>query len=502
MLLIHPPLTKPCEAPAALAYLQGALGHHDISSTSCDMNIEGLYFLLEKTVKATDTWSRRAIKNVQHNCNSLKSRETYTNPDRYKRAVKDLNRVLDIVGQEHNLKLSLSNYQHSELSPLKSSDLLTAADEYRENIYFPYFSNRFDKLLSVSSSPFVGLSINYISQALCSFAIIGFLKNNFPHAQIIVGGGLITTWLSHPQWQNNFGDIIDHYIAGPGEEKLVQLLGKTSHKKYYCPDYSTLLHNEYISPGLILPYAASTGCFWKKCSFCPEKAENNVYRQVPAKISCNQLGQLSTATQPTLIHFLDNAISPATLQQLTATSPSLPWYGFARFDAQLASKEFCIQLRKSGCVMLKLGLESGSQPVLNKMKKGIDLKIAEHVLVNLSEAGIKTYVYLLFGTPEEAQEDAERTLQFVARLHRNISFLNLAIFNLPVGSEDHKALQLSQFSDDDLTIYSDFKHPMGWDRKSIRNFLQNRFKRWDTIAEILHRDPPYFTSNHAPFFNL
>ncbi len=45
MLIVHPPLTKPCEPPAALAYLSAALTAHGHSCTICDMNIEGLYFL-------------------------------------------------------------------------------------------------------------------------------------------------------------------------------------------------------------------------------------------------------------------------------------------------------------------------------------------------------------------------------------------------------------------------------------------------------------------------
>jgi hypothetical protein len=34
----------------------------------------------------------------------------------------------------------------------------------------------------------------------------------------------------------------------------------------------------------------------------------------------------------------------------------------------------------------------------------------------------------------------------------------------------------------------------------IRQFLDKEFKRHPAIASILRRDPPVFTSNHAPFF--
>ena len=51
--------------------------------------------------------------------------------------------------------------------------------------------------------------------------------------------------------------------------------------------------------------------------------------------------------------------------------------------------------------MLKLGVESGDQAVLDRMQKGIDLQTASLALKTLKRAGIASYVYLLFGTPGE-----------------------------------------------------------------------------------------------------
>ena len=65
--------------------------------------------------------------------------------------------------------------------------------------------------------------------------------------------------------------------------------------------------------------------------------------------------------------------------------------------------------------MLKLGLESGDQDVLDALGKGIDLATAARALAALKQAGIGTYVYLLFGTPAEDRASALKTLAFVAR---------------------------------------------------------------------------------------
>ena len=150
--------------------------------------------------------------------------------------------------------------------------------------------------------------------------------------------------------------------------------------------------------------------------------------------------------------------------------------------------------------MLKLGLESGDQKVLNSMDKGIDLNMAARALTTLTNAGIATYVYLLFGTVAETRVEAERTLHFTASHSDSIGFLNLAIFNLPAYGPELEQLDTSNFYDGDLSLYRRFEHPGGWHRQQVRDFLDREFRRHPAIAPILRRDPPIFTSNHAPFF--
>jgi radical SAM superfamily enzyme YgiQ (UPF0313 family) len=176
------------------------------------------------------------------------------------------------------------------------------------------------------------------------------------------------------------------------------------------------------------------------------------------------------------------------------------WYGFARVTPHLADLDFCRGLRASGCAMLQLGIESGDPGVLDRLHKGIDLNIASKALKNLSRAGIAAYVYLLFGTPQETLPAARQTLEFTVRHSREISFLNLALFNLPRHGEEGADLKTEEFSEGDLSLYTGFTHPSGWNRGEVRQFLDKEFKRHPAVAEILRRDPPVFTSNHAPFF--
>jgi len=503
MLLIFPPAAKACEPPAGIAKLAGALKAHHIPCTLLDANLEGMLFLLEQPRTASDTWTRRAIKNVSANLAALKDPRTYRSPDRYSRAVRDVNRVLEASAKPFHAVLGLADYHHETLSPVRSIDLLTAAEHPEENLFYGYFSKRLPEIIAQERPLFVGFSLNYLSQALCAFAMIGYLRKEFPGLKIVLGGGLVSSWVKRPGWVDPFGGLVDHIIAGPGEAALLDLLGvQASRQVHTMPDYGTLPAREYLSPGFILPYSASSGCYWNKCSFCPETAEGNPYVPIPAQQALSDLAALTARTGPVLVHLLDNAVSPALMQALIEKPLGVPWYGFARISRELTDLAFCRALKRSGCAMLKLGLESGDQGVLNRLSKGIDLATASTVLLNLQKAGIATYVYLLFGTPAETGLEARKTLQFVAQHAPAITFLNLAIFNMPLCGEQAGAYGTGQFYEGDLSLYTGFSHPAGWDRKQVRLFLENEFKRHPAVSAIMKHDPPLFTSNHAAFFTF
>jgi radical SAM superfamily enzyme YgiQ (UPF0313 family) len=412
-----------------------------------------------------------------------------------------VNRALEAGACEHQATVGLADYHHHRLSPVRSRDLIFAAGHPEQNPFYPYFSRRLPHLIEEEPTQLLGLSLNYLSQALCAFAMMGFIRKEFPRVKIVLGGGLATSWMKRPGFQDPFTGLVDHLVAGPGEGPLLELLGvKAIQRAHAAPDYGLLPVHDYLAPGFILPYSASSGCYWSECSFCPETAEDNPYVPVPAERAMSDLHSLAARTKPVLVHLLDNSVSPALMRALTERPLGVPWYGFARIGSELANLDYCMALKRSGCVMLKLGLESGDQGVLDRMRKGIDLGTASQVLLNLKQAGIAAYVYLLFGTPSETVVEARKTLEFVVR-HRNaITFLNLAIFNMPVCGKEAALHETALFYEGDLSLYTAFKHPAGWDRKEVRRFLEVEFKKHPAVAAIMKNDPPLFTSNHAPFF--
>ena len=500
MLLIFPPVSKPCEPPAGLAAISGALLANGVDCFVLDANLEGLCYLLGLSPAWGDTWTRRAVRHLPAHLRGLRSREGYQLIDSYRRSVADVNRVLEKAAGLSSVRVGLANYADRDLSPLRSVDLLQAAENPERNPFYPYLVQRLAGILEEGAAGTVGISICYLSQALTGFAAAGILRRLDPDVRIIMGGGLVTSWMSRPGWNNPFGGLVDEMVAGAGEKPLLALLGKDTGNGDRLPDYGFCRTGDYFAPGFILPYSASSGCYWGRCSFCPERAENGLYRATAPQTAMDNVRKLASKLNPCLIHFLDNAMSPALLKRIAEQGLGVPWYGFARVSDELGDPDFCRALRASGCVMLQLGLESGDQDVLDRLEKGITLNGSSRVLEALKRAGIGTYVYLLFGTPPETLESAEQTLRFIVEHHRKIDFLNTALFNMPVHGPDSADYKSSAFYDADLTLYTGFSHPSGWDRPQIRSFLQKRFFRHPAISTIIHRDPPVFTSSHAPFF--
>ena len=504
IILIHPPISKPSEPPAGIAKLAGCLQANGIDHEIIDANLEGILYLLSNFdlgSTGSDRWTTRAGKHRGKNPSALRDGEIYQNKSRYQRAVADINRLVSQAGKASGVDLSLSDYRDPQLTPVKSSNLFQAAENPPLNPFYPCFSSRLENALK-ENPEFLGFSLNYLSQALCTFAMIGFIRKNNPRQKIILGGSLATSWMKIAGNNNIFGGLVDEMIAGAGERKLLELLNCPEGLIDTPPSYRDFPVNDYLAPVPILPYSTAQGCYWHQCSFCPEKAEDNPYLPQSPDKALAQLHRLCNEMHPGLIHLVDNALSPALLKALAQSDFSVPWYGFTRITHHLTNENFCWQLRRSGCAMLKLGIESGDQAVLDQLNKGIDLPTVSRALKAIHGAGIATYIYLLFGTPPENEESAMKTLQFTALHHDCIDFLNLAIFNLPALSTEAQSLATANFYEGDLSLYKDFLHPLGWQRSAVRKFLEGTFKKHPAIKEIILRTPDYFTSNHAPFLGI
>ncbi len=89
-------------------------------------------------------------------------------------------------------------------------------------------------------------------------------------------------------------------------------------------------------------------------------------------------------------------------------------------------KRMLDKMARAGFVDVILGVESGSQSVLDRMGKGFKLEYAERLLANAAEVGIQTNINLMVGFPGETEQEFEQTLAFMERNQDTIYKLTLA----------------------------------------------------------------------------
>jgi radical SAM superfamily enzyme YgiQ (UPF0313 family) len=78
--------------------------------------------------------------------------------------------------------------------------------------------------------------------------------------------------------------------------------------------------------------------------------------------------------------------------------------------------EFVKRLKRSGCWMLSMGIESESDAVRKDMMKRLERQKIQQAFQNLREAGIKSFAFFIYGHPGETPESMEQTTRYAVEL--------------------------------------------------------------------------------------
>jgi len=172
-----------------------------------------------------------------------------------------------------------------------------------------------------------------------------------------------------------------------------------------------------------IPMAASRGCI-RRCAFCSTRAfwegygymsGDRIFAEVahhrklfPDRRHVEFYDITANGDVPSLERFAERVIE---------SGLDITWKINAVIRPEM-TREVLDKMAKSGCISIIYGVESGSEKVLRLMRKGYTPEVADRVLKDTHEAGIKVTGNFMFGFPGETEDDFRQTLDFLRRNHR------------------------------------------------------------------------------------
>lgn len=262
-------------------------------------------------------------------------------------------------------------------------------------------------------------------------------KKKDSNIKVVMGGGAFTD--SHAVGSPNFEalvketeDCVDLIMTdGQGEQLFLKFLqGELSDRRIVSlkelgmtaipfeeldiADLSDIDTKYY-------PYIAATGSSScpNECSFCNSSKFYGKYRKKDAKQTVREMINIYKKNGNQLFFMSDSLLNPTVTDLATefiSSGTTLYYDCYFRVDEPSANLDNAILWRRGGLYRTRMGIESGSQKILDLMNKEITVEQSKATLYSLASAGIKTTAYIVIGHPNETEEDFQMTLDLMEEM--------------------------------------------------------------------------------------
>jgi anaerobic magnesium-protoporphyrin IX monomethyl ester cyclase len=181
----------------------------------------------------------------------------------------------------------------------------------------------------------------------------------------------------------------------------------------------------------VLYLATSRGCvYW--CEFCTTvRMHGRKYRMRSPKNVVDELEYLHKTFKVENFTFCDDAFTvdqpriEELCREIVSRGLKIKWNCGTRVD--MITKDLLMKMKEAGCISVWFGVESGSQEVLDCMKKGISTEQTIEALGWVRELGLKPVPNVILGFPGETKKSAWKTIKFVEKISPDdVGFYNVA----------------------------------------------------------------------------
>ncbi len=294
-----------------------------------------------------------------------------------------------------------------------------------------------------------------------------WVKERRPDVPVITGGPLVNKVLqprekiatTTKKWLDGFRSALDVFvIESQGEKTLIKLLTRIREGRSFDDVENLALQDNgkwvftpvleepvHMDEGMIpwdeipaeylrltIPVNTSRGCVFH-CRFC-------TYRKLVKGIHYKSLGCLERELQALArvstvkhVRFTDDNFT-ASGQRLEAVCRLLvdmgspfTWTSFARADSITPEKAHL--MREAGCVLLEMGLESGSPEILQNMDKRQSVDGMRRAIDILNRENIAGSGAFIVGYPGETEETLQQTVDLINETRLPYYRLNFFAFS-------------------------------------------------------------------------
>ena len=347
--------------------------------------------------------------------------------------------------------------------PGVSREVLACLDDDQVNVYRDVCRQLVLPTVHKEAPDVVGVSIGTQMQLLAGLTFCKMIKEAFPYIHVTVGGNVVTRLQEElPRLDRFFTEVFDSAILYEGEHALVWLLEALANRRALAavpnliyrdgsgihvnteihteklgalplPDFDGLPLDSYFVPVRILPYLATRGCYWGRCTFCDHgQGYFDQYRGLSAQQVVEQVKALKDKYQAEHFLFADESYPPALFKKvirlLVEHDVGIRWTTLIRFEESLEDPELWKLAKQAGCCTLYYGMESANERVLELMDKHVKQSVIKRNLELASSVGIWNHVMAFYGFPGETRDEAEDTRRFIIENQPNIHSVELFYF--------------------------------------------------------------------------
>lgn len=316
---------------------------------------------------------------------------------------------------------------------------------------FGYAPNRVEELVKGSDFDLAGIGGLSTTYGYVKW-LAGILKKHKPGLPVIAGNMVST---AHPETLLTHSDV-DIAVVGEGENTMKELVKtiksggdlKSIHGIVYknngnivrnparqrivdldslpFPAWDMFPMETYLTGSTATPESygrrsinvvTTRGCPYD-CTFCSRCFGKQVFSRSPKNI-VEEIKELVKRYKVKFIGFSDELFlvnKPKVMEfcdRVFAEGLNIRWSANARVN--VVNYDLLKIIRRAGCVQLGYGFESGSQKILDNIKKGTTVKQAGEAIKITRKAGIRISPSFVFGLPGENMETIKETLDFIRR---------------------------------------------------------------------------------------